>query len=132
MILRYVAMIAILLMGCQSVLAEDIDVVVGGWSSHLVQGDYNEVHDMFGVQYKGWGAFKFTNSYNDDGFALARTISYTKRGLVTPQLHFMLVHGYNVEILPIVVPSVYIGNDLVGLDINFVGVAVTANFRFKF
>jgi len=46
-------------------------VIFGGWSYHADREyDYNETHDMIGIQCHGVSAMRFTNSYGDEAYGI--------------------------------------------------------------
>lgn len=40
------------------------EIYLGAWSKHFVEGEYNEVHNMVGINYDSWVVAYFKNSYN--------------------------------------------------------------------
>lgn len=47
--------------------AED-EIYLGAWSKHFIKGEYNEVHNLVGINYKSWVVARFDNSYNRETY----------------------------------------------------------------
>ena len=69
---------SLMLFSCVPAFANDntdVRVAIGGWSSHFPgaeDGVINETHNIIGVEYKGYSAGYFKNSYDRDTFFIAK------------------------------------------------------------
>lgn len=54
---------------------DQVIVAMGGWSNHFLWSENitNETHNIFGVEYSGWSAGYFKNSYGRDTIFIAKT-----------------------------------------------------------
>lgn len=68
--MKYVLLILGLFLGTPA-LAESGGLTFGGWSHHFKGGDWNEEHEVLGVEWNGWSAMSFTNSYGEDAVGVA-------------------------------------------------------------
>lgn len=57
----FAAVILLMIVWAHQVKADEL--YLGAWSKHFTGGDYNEVHNMVGVNYDSWVAAYFKNSY---------------------------------------------------------------------
>lgn len=112
------------------------ELLLGQWSKHEVQGDFNEVHNLIGFEYNDWGYVNFKNSYGKQTHAIAYSPEYYTNNYLELGVSYGIVYGYEqVEIFPMVMPKMTLKyKDFpVKLDLNYVPtVVMTAGFRIAF
>ena len=109
------------------------ELLIGQWSRHEVEGEYNEVHSLIGFEYNDWGYVNFKNSYGKQTHAVAYSPEYYENNYLELSVSYGLVYGYEqVEIFPMIMPKMTLKyKDFpVKLDLNYVPtVVMTAGFR---
>lgn len=118
--------------------AADTYLYTGAWSRHLVDGDYNEVHQAYGIQSGPYSASYFVNSYGREG-AFAGYTFRKQRGDVELGLLVGGVYAYrgcyrdsgSKTLCPLVVPSVTYTRFRVQPQVALWGPAVVLAVRWK-
>ena len=125
-----------------------VELTFGGWSHHInTDTDYNETHDLIGVEYNDFQVFTFVNSYDYRSYGVGYTHTVT---LVDKYLFFGVsvgvVDGYETvegfgRITPYLEPHLEFYYENFGLQLGFLpiftddvsGVLVLAGkYRFSF
>ena len=113
-----------------------LELLIGQWSKHEVEGEYNEVHNLIGFEYNDLGYVNFKNSYGKQAHAIAYSPEYYTNNYLELGVSYGIVYGYEqVEIFPMVMPKMTLKykNFPVKLDVNYVPtVVMTAGFRVTF
>lgn len=113
-----------------------IEILLGQWSKHEVEGEFNEVHSLVGFEYNDWGYINFKNSYGKQSHAIAYSPEYYENNYLELSINYGIVYGYEqIEIFPIIMPKLTLKyKDFpVKLDLNYVPtVVMTAGFRITF
>lgn len=60
--------------------AED-ELYIGGWSKHFTGGDYNEQHNLVGINYNSYVGAYFKNSYGRDTYLIGRDFRWSYKDL---------------------------------------------------
>lgn len=128
---------SLLLMAALSTNCFAANLFVGGWSSHLSGGDYNETHNLIAVECKSIVIGRFDNSFNDNtvfaGKKFYQETEYFEYGLIGG-----VMYGYDREdsplfnfngFQPMIVPYVTIGDYAARPTILLLGSAVAITFR---
>ena len=79
---------------------------LGLWSHHWRDGDYNETHDLIGVEVGDYSIATFQNSYNLETWLVTKRMSETCSGRLCQEWQAGLVHGYRDSTLPILFPRI--------------------------
>jgi hypothetical protein len=82
--------------------AADCSILFGGWSYHADrEQDYNETHDMIGVQCRGVSAMKFTNSYDKEAYGVGYDYTWRTFGPVAVGAYAAVWTGYRDALTPV-------------------------------
>lgn len=74
----------------------------GGWSHHLTDyevtdseyDDFNEKHDLVGIEYDGWLVAYYNNSFHKDSYVLAKNVFQRTYGDFDLSVYAGAVYGY--------------------------------------
>lgn len=115
---------------------KEFELLIGQWSKHEIEGEFNEVHNLIGFEYNDWGYINFKNSYGNQTHAIAYSPEYYENNYLELSISYGLVYGYEqIKIFPMIMPKLTLKyKDFpVKLDLNYVPtVVMTAGFRVKF
>lgn len=116
-------------------------VYAGAWSDHpFSENDYNERHDLLGVEHKGVIAGYFRNSYSEDsfvtGYRFKRAYGDLEASLIVGATYGYrhCVKGYadrSKRVCPVAVPMVTYTKYQVEPSLMVLGSAVAVGFSFK-
>lgn len=112
---------------------------VGAWSEHLISGeDLNEQHDLAAIEYGGWFAGRFENSYGRESYAVAKSFEWSGANL-RAGVYVGAVRGYtrcwgnddsNTDVCPLAVP--YVTYDAaVAPQLMLIGEALAITIRIR-
>lgn len=135
-------LLPLVLLPCNTYASDSVSAYFGGWSHHLVAGEYNEKHDYIGVEYNKVHFGSFVNSYNARSYILA----YNWNGYVEDyNLEYGMligtIHGYTKDkvdipmvngFMPAIVPYVKFTKYPIKPTIGFMGPALFLTFEFKY
>lgn len=110
-------------------------VYVGGWSHHAAGVSYStQTHNTFGVEYRDWTYWNFTNSNEDDSHFFGKSIeTHDLWGGIQAGFMAGCVQGYQDECLPIVLPKLSYEMQYAAIDVVTVpGVVYKATLRVPF
>ena len=85
-----------------AIATADCSLLFGGWSYHADRSkEYNETHDMLGIQCNGISAMKFTNSYHREAYGVGYDYVWRSFGRVDVGAYAALWTGYEEAATPI-------------------------------
>lgn len=129
------------LMCCHAVpvLADDIWLHTGMLSKHFTAGDYNEDHELIGIEYNDWYVGYYPNSNYEDSFFILKNKRWYE---VSDNIHlgyrYGIITGYaygveigDVEVAPAFVPVVFFDYEPVSFDLNVLGPIVAIELKWK-
>ena len=116
-------------------------VYLGGWSKHLVSGDFNETHNLLAYERNSYVAGGFKNSFNDNVYFAGKNFTYDlsvfEFGVIAGAMY-----GYDEQdapllnhnkFQPMLVPHVTIKTDyFIKPTVLMLGEAVAITFRIEF
>lgn len=73
------AVLAVMIVWGNNAKADEL--YLGAWSKHFIKGDYNEVHNLVGINYNSWVVARFKNSYNRDTHLIGYDFRWSYQGL---------------------------------------------------
>jgi len=85
--------VIVLVLAVYSANAKSDELYLGAWSKHFVEGEYNEVHNLVGVNYKNVVVARFKNSYNRDTHLIGYDFRWSYKGLHAGVIA-AVSHGY--------------------------------------
>lgn len=107
---------------------------LGLWSHHWRDGDYNETHDLIGVEIAEYSVATYENSYGRETWLLTKRVREACDGRLCYEWQAGLVHGYRDTTLPILFPRIryeVTNNSEIYLT-GFPGYVTAVGFRFTF
>lgn len=122
----------------------EFSVILGGWSKHHKDEDkdYNESHNMIGLEYKDVIIVKFDNSFDDNSVMLAYSPELGDLLPFDSKLNGLLTYGYTAGVVtgyhdgahkPFILPKIAMDYGRVVLEIHILPTVVTeAHLRIKF
>lgn len=121
----------------------DTYIYAGAWSEHLISGDeydYNEQHDLIGVEHNGFMAGHFVNSYGVDSQIVGYRLKREWLADVEASLILGAVRGYTTcygddgsdkEICPAAVPMLTYTGSRIQPTVMLFGEALAIGFRIE-
>lgn len=119
----------------------DVSLMLGGWSTHLSDYEYNETHDLVALEYRNVIAARFNNSFGRESYALGYNFKYSDPiGPIQVGVYAGAVRGYRgcfddegstTNICPLVAP--YLAFDaLASPAFMIMGDALVGTIRINF
>lgn len=107
---------------------------LGLWSHHWQGGDYNEKHDLIGVEVAEYSIATYENSEYKETWLLTKRVHESCEGRLCYEWQAGLVHGYRDTTLPIAFPRLrYRFSDNAEIYVTGApGYVIAAGFRFGF
>lgn len=129
----------IILMFCQNSFADELYLHIGMLSKHFTSGDYNEDHELIGIEYNDWYVGYYPNSNYDDSFFIFKNYRWWQ---LSEHVHLGgrvgLLSGYDfgadvggTEVAPVVIPALFLDFEPVSVDFNLLGAVYSVEFKFK-
>lgn len=118
---------------------DEVWIHTGMLSKHFTSGDYNEDHELFGIEYNDWYVGYYPNSFGDDSFFVFKNYRWYQ---VADRVHLGgrvgLLSGYDfgvdllgTEIAPVVVPTLFIDYEPVSVDFHLLGSIYSIELKWK-
>ena len=113
---------------------------VGGWSSHLTSGDYNERHHFHAYQKDNWLIGGFVNSFDNYTLIAGKSFSWTNEDESIEAGFFAgLSYGYKHQhvkisiggLMPVLVPYITYTAHKIQPSLLLLGNAVALTFRIE-
>ena len=133
------ALLVVALAWAHNVKAET-NLYLGAWSNHFLSDeDYNERHDLIGIEYNSWFVGRFINSHDRETFAVAHKWSWNYHGLEAGVLGGAM-YGYTVcwrednsskNICPLVSPFITWDTGVISPHIFLFGEALAISIRVR-
>lgn len=133
-------LVVLLLTLSTPVLAEDsLWIHFGMLSKHFTSGDYNEDHELIGIEYNDWYVGYYPNSNFDDSFFIFKNYRWWQ---LSEHIHLGgrvgLLSGYDfgveiagTEVAPVLIPTLFLDFEPVSIDFNLLGAIYSVEFKFK-
>ncbi len=117
----------------------DTWIHTGMLSKHFTGGEYNERHNLIGIEHDQWYVGYYNNSFNDDSFFLFRTYRWKP---VFTNIKFGWKYGaisgydngiemFGTEVTPAFIPTLFFDYEPVSIDFNMLGSIYSVEFKFK-
>lgn len=135
-------LISLILFTSVTVKSEEYPSVYAlGYSKHLVEGDYNETHNYFAVEWHNFHVGTFNNSYNNQSYIVSYNLEIWENSNFTVGGLSGFVHGYHKDkvnipmikgMMPVIVPYVKYTKYKVKPTVGLLGQAVFITFEIDF
>lgn len=120
----------ILMMSFTSAYADEkADLLLGQWTNHIDKDfNYNESHNLVGVEYSNWAVARFKNSYDKTSWAVMRSHQVSSNWKIA----YGASTGYEGITGMVLTPIVMLSYNMGILDVNFMpDIGTGVGFRFK-
>ncbi len=127
--MRYIIALLLVLVSFSS----NAYVMLGGWSSHLCDGEFNETHNFLAVEHENFMIGTFKNSFYKRstlaGYIWHGNTEHIEYGAITGAV---TGYGQYADVLPIAVPYVTLTHGPVKPVVGLLGEAVFISIRIDF
>lgn len=132
--------LAAIILFSQSVIAEDnIWLHTGMLSKHLSASNYNEDHELIGLEYNDWFVGYYPNSFHDDSFFIFKNY---RRWQLADKIHLGgrvgILSGYDfgvdiagTELTPVIIPTLFLDFEPVSVDFHLLGSIYSVELKWK-